>query len=170
MNEDSQSSSPGEPAVFRFIEAGMRLTYEFESIGRIQASLGQTIEFSPVFSIRGWSNHKEFIASLRLKHFTYDYREIGRCLLDLDEVVAWSQLLRQMQERQDGCSELQMRSVEYESRHGVRMVWQSGIKRQNEASFLLHVSSPQVAIVSADFISQLLIIFDDFELLCRRYR
>lgn len=165
FNEDPQPSSPDEPGTFRFVEVGMRLTYELESLGQIRTSLGQTIEFCPVLSTRGWSTHKEFIASLRLIHLADQTREIGRCLLDQDEVAAWGRLLRRMQEN-DCCSDgLKTRSFEYESRHGVRMVWRNGIN----APFLLHVSSPQPAILPVDFISQLLKIFDEFELLCSKY-
>lgn len=52
--------------MFGLIEVGMRLTYEMESLGQIRTALGHTIDFRPVFSSRGYSTHKEFIASLRL--------------------------------------------------------------------------------------------------------
>lgn len=165
FNEVPDPSSPDEPGTFRFVEVGMRLTYELESLGQIRTSLGHTIEFYPVLSTRGWSTHKEFIASLRLIHLADQTLEIGRCLLNQDEVVAWGRLLRRMQEN-DGCSDgLRTRSFEYETRHGAKLVWRKG----NIASFLLHVSSPQPAILPKDFISQLLKIFDDFELLCSKY-
>lgn len=165
FNEDTQPSSPDQPDTFQFIEVGMRLTYEFESLGQIRTALGQMIEFYPVLSTRGWSTHKEFIASLRLIHLADQTREIGHCLLDQDEVAAWIRWLRRMQQN-DGCSDgLKTRSFEYATRHGVRMVWRNGIS----APFLLHVSSPQPAILPADFISQLLKIFDEFELLCRKF-
>lgn len=159
-NKDSQPS-PNEPGMFRFVEVGMRLSYELEPIGQIRTSFGHTIEFCPVLTSRGWSTHKEFIASLRLIHRADQSREIGRCLVDQDEVVAWGRLLRQL--RDNCCSDgLQTRKFEYETRHGIRIVWQSGIC----VPFLLHVSSPQPAILPNDFIGQLLTIFDEFEILC----
>jgi hypothetical protein len=165
LNEGSPSPSPNEPGMFRFIEVGMRLTYEFESLGQIRTSLGHTIEFRPVFSSRGWSTHKEIIASLRLIHLADQSREIGRCLLDQDEVTAWGRLLRPMPDK-DCCSDgWQTRSLELETRHGIRMVWQNGIN----GSFLLYISSQQPAILPLDFASRLLKIFDDFELLSRKY-
>ena len=39
FNEDPQPSSPDEPGTFRFVEVGMRLTYELESLGQIRTSL-----------------------------------------------------------------------------------------------------------------------------------
>jgi len=165
MNDDTPAFSPNDPETFRFVEAGMRLTYELESLGEIVASMGQTIQFCPVLSTRGWSNHKDFVASLRLKHLDGASHEIGRCLLDQDEVAAWTHFLRWTQGG-DRCSGLRTTSLEYASRHGVRMIWQGGTF-WNESLFFLHVSSEQAAILPAEFISQLLKIFDDFDSLCR---
>lgn len=167
MSEDSQSSPLDQPNMLKFVESGMRLTYEFESIGRIEASLGQTIEFHPVISCRGWLNGKELIAALRWKHFASEGREIGRCLLDQDEVKAWGQLLRPMRER-DPCSGLRVTCFEYVSRHGIKLFWKSD-PDSNNAPFLVFVASAQAAILPSDFISRLLIIFDDFEAHRRRF-
>ena len=157
MNEDTPSSSP----LLRFVEAGMRLTYEFESLGELEASFGQSIRLCPVVSVRGWSDNKECTASLRLTHFDSERREIGHCLLDHDEIAVWSQLLCEMQTGHC-CSELQTSRLEYVSRHGIVLVWQSN-SEMLEGAFVLNVSSPQTAILPPEFVSTLIDIFDEFE-------
>lgn len=165
MSEETSSSSPDEPGMFRFIEVGMRLTYELQSIGQIKTSLGQTVEFYPVISSRGWSTHKELIRSLRFVHLAAPSHVIGHCLVDRDEVAAWGRWLRMMQEERPCCDELPTRSFEYVTRHGVRLIWHDG----SYTPFTLHVASRQAAILPTDFVSQLLKIFDDFEGLCRKF-
>lgn len=166
MNDDSQSPSPNDPDMFRFVEAGMSLTYEFRPLGVIKAPLGQIVEFCPVFTCQGFSDHKKFVASLRLRHLVGRCSEISRCILDRDEVFAWSQLLRYFQKLE--YEDLNTRNVEYVSRHGIKLVLKC---RANEkyVPFLLHVASSQAAILPEDFASEMVEIFEDFESLCREY-
>lgn len=166
MTPDSEHRTPDEPEHFRFIEAGTQLTYEFESLGTLQAALFQTIDFCPVVSFRGWSKHKEMTASLRLKHYAYDRREIGSCLLDRDEVTAWHRMLLRTQEPDAECSQRRLTNFEYITRHGIKMVCKAG---QNETSFLMYISGLQAAILQPNVVGQLLNIFEDFETLYRKY-
>jgi hypothetical protein len=165
MSDDVPFGSTDEPFLFRFIESGMHVIYEYEPIGGIQTTLGHTIQFCPVLAARGWSDHKEFIASLRLKHFADKDREIGRCLVNQDEIAAWSKLLLRMQEHRE-CSglksELKINYYEYTTRHGVKMVWPMA-QNYGDSPYLLYVASKQPAILPSDFLGKLLQIFDDFE-------
>lgn len=164
MSEDSQFELPEEPPMLQFVESGMQLILEFESLGQIDAALGHTIRFCPVLAVRGWSDHREYAVSLRLKHVADQNREVGRCLLNEDEVAAWRKLLLQMQQHEE-CSEYETNSFEYVTRHGIRMVWQAGLI-WNDAPFFLYVSTMQPAILPRDFIRQLLDIFNAFDLFC----
>lgn len=162
---DGPSSSADEPGMFRFIEVGMRLTYELQSIGQIETSLGQTIEFYPVISSRGWSTHKEIVRSLRFVHRIDRSHVIGHCLVDQDEIAAWSRWLRTMLEERAGCEEFRTSRFEYVTRHGVQLNWHTG----SFTPFMLHVASRQAAILPADFVGRLLKIFNDFEELCSKF-
>jgi hypothetical protein len=164
-------NSPDDPPMFQFVEAGMRLTYEFEALGILEAGLGHTIEFFPLLSVRGWSSHKEVMASLRLVHRAGDRREIGRCLLDQDEVDAWERLFRPMRDGGpcDSAHEgVRVQGFEYASRHGIRLVWQRHMNPL-DTRYRLYVSAQQAALLPSDFLDQFLTIFNEFAALRRRY-
>jgi hypothetical protein len=161
MTDDWKPGNEGP--LFEFIEPGMAMAFEYDSIGSIRAALAQTIEFFPAVLIRGWSEHKELTPSLRLRHFTSDRREIGRCLLDYDEVKAWAEWLRTLQIGA-GCSDREpprLRHFEYQSRHGIRIVW-NGL-------YQLHVAAVQSAILPRDFMEDLLMILEAFQTFCREH-
>ena len=161
---DDGSESFHEQRMSRFVRAGMRLTYEFESLGEISTALGHRIVFFPVISSRTWSTRKEYNAALRFVHFADRYREIGRCLVDHDEVSAWGELFRTcLQEGECGKSEFRCLRGEYVTRHGVRLVWGAG------ESYRLYVASPQPAHLPCSFITRLLQIFSQFEVFCQQF-
>lgn len=166
MSEDSQPDPDDERLLFRFVESGMNLSYEFGPIGSITASLGHVIQLCPVLAVRGWATHKEFTPSLRFKHFIDRDHVIGSCLVNQDEVLAWRELLLDMQ-RVNSCGP-RPDSFEYGTRHGLRLRWQAGLIWGTH--FLLYVASKQAALLPPDFVSQLLAIFNDFEEFCARYR
>lgn len=164
-----ESQPPKEPhPLLSFVEHGMLLTYEFESLGQIEAALGQVIQFCPVLTVRGWSTHKEYVASLRLKYFAEPNRLTSQCLLDQDEICAWRRLL--LATRQSGCCpEVRTNGLEYVTRHGIKLVWQAR-SIWKDAAYFLYVNCRQAAILPTHFDSQLLQIFDDFESFCGSYK
>ncbi|WP_010587354.1 hypothetical protein [Schlesneria paludicola] len=171
MNDDSDPSEANEPFMFRFVAPGMRLTYELESIGQLRASLGHSIDFCPVLTSVGWNQQKQTLCSLRLKHSINDVQEISRCLLDRDEVTAWSALLNSQIASGHCCDSesFLVNDFEYATRHGIRWTWSSkGIF--GSPVNVLYIASKQSALFTNGFFIELLEIFDTFETLCHKYQ
>lgn len=169
MSSDDDSTSPDSPerSVFDYIESGMSLVYEYQTIGQMSVGFGQTIFVRPVVACKGYSKRKEFTTSLRFIHATYDNREIGRCLLDRDEVAAWIHFLTSMLSVSTECTvDLKVQRLDYVSRHGIRLV----CRPDNAAPYTLHVASEQAALLpSASFATDLLAILGEFEAFCEGF-
>jgi hypothetical protein len=168
MDETPDPNPRDKHPLFEFVEAGMRLTHEFASLGQLACSFGNVIEFRPVLSVIGWSDRKEFQAALRMRHLDPYGRELGVCLLDRDEARCWTGLLNAcLCRRADDPDNVELERLVYISRHGAKLVGRNSLV--NGSPWVLQVGTEQTALLPIDFTSTLLDLFAEFESLCERY-